>query len=50
MIHAHVAVARNTKIAVEKIKSYFFYDRINQHDALIAKNGYYKRLYDMQQL
>ena len=50
MIHAHVAVARNTKIAVEKIKSYFFYDRINQHDELIAKNGYYKRLYDMQQL
>jgi subfamily B ATP-binding cassette protein MsbA len=21
-----------------------------QHDELIAKNGYYKRLYDMQQL
>ena len=50
MIHAHVAVARNTNNAVEKIKSYFFYDRINQHDALIAKNGYYKRLYDMQSL
>lgn len=50
MIHAHVAVARNTNNAVEKIKSYFFYDRINQHDELIAKNDYYKRLYDMQQL